>query len=52
MWEKGRRGMMGISMEQWMSNTDRRLQKFNENLYRAFKEEYVRYAETFFKNAF
>uniref|UniRef100_A0A915A4Y1 Potassium channel domain-containing protein n=1 Tax=Parascaris univalens TaxID=6257 RepID=A0A915A4Y1_PARUN len=45
MWEKGRRGMMGVSMEQWMTNTDRRLQKFNENLYKAFKEEYVRYPD-------
>ncbi|VDK41694.1 unnamed protein product [Anisakis simplex] len=53
MWEKGRPGMMGnagggsgsISMEEWMTITDRRLQKFNENLYKAFKEEYVRYPD-------
>lgn len=45
MWNKSRKGESPHAIDIWMKDTERGLDQFNQLLYKAFKEEFVRYPD-------
>jgi hypothetical protein len=45
MWNMSRRGEATDGIDRWMRDTEKGLDRFNQLLYKAFKEEFVRYPD-------